>query len=77
VPRNDLKTAPRDATSMPPSSTPRPLEGVRILDLSNVLAGPLGSYFLATLGADVVKVERPQVGDLARKMGGDPDRNRR
>ena len=50
---------------------------VRILDLSNVLAGPLGSYFLATLGADVIKVERPQVGDLARKMGGDPDRNRR
>jgi CoA:oxalate CoA-transferase len=81
VPRNDLTTAPRDATSTPPSSTPRPLprplEGVRILDLSNVLAGPLGSYFLATLGADVIKVERPQVGDLARKMGGDPDRNRR
>jgi CoA:oxalate CoA-transferase len=74
---DELKRVPRDATSTPPSSAPRPLEGVRILDLSNVLAGPLGSYFLATLGADVIKVERPQGGDLARKMGADPDRNRR
>ena len=53
---DELKMAPRDGSSNPSTSTPRPLEGVRILDLSNVLAGPLGSYFLATLGADVVKV---------------------
>jgi crotonobetainyl-CoA:carnitine CoA-transferase CaiB-like acyl-CoA transferase len=53
----------------------RPLAGVRVLDLTNVLAGPYCSYQLALLGADVVKVELPGQGDLARRLGPDPELN--
>ncbi|MDG4825238.1 CoA transferase [Asanoa sp. WMMD1127] len=53
----------------------RPLRGVRVLDLTNVLAGPYCSYQLMLLGAEVVKVERPGQGDLARRLGPDPALN--
>jgi crotonobetainyl-CoA:carnitine CoA-transferase CaiB-like acyl-CoA transferase len=47
----------------------RILEGVKVLDLTNVLSGPFCSLHLALLGAEVIKIENPKDGDLARKLG--------
>ncbi|MCW6003346.1 CoA transferase [Micromonospora sp. CPCC 205371] len=54
----------------------RPLHGVRVLDLTNVLAGPYCSYQLMLLGAEVVKIEKPGHGDLARRLGPEPALNK-
>lgn len=51
------------------------LQGIRVLDLTNVLSGPFATLHLALAGAEVIKVENPTDGDLARKLGAVPRYN--
>ncbi len=60
------------AGALPPADL---LEGVRVLDLTNVLSGPYATYQMAMLGAEVIKVENVAGGDLARSLGASPALN--
>lgn len=52
------------------------LDGVRVIDMTNVLSGPFTTLHLALLGAEVIKIENPDGGDLARKLGNVPKLNK-
>ena len=65
-----LLLAKRAFSSSPPqASTTSPLKGVKVLDLTRVLAGPFATMVLSDLGAEVIKVERPGGGDDTRAWG--------
>jgi crotonobetainyl-CoA:carnitine CoA-transferase CaiB-like acyl-CoA transferase len=55
----------------------RPFEGIRVIDVTHVLAGPFAAYQLGLLGADVIKVEHPDEPDQSRSTGTDKPLNRR
>src|SRR5947209_14999932 len=53
-----------------PTNSKGPLSGYRIIDVTQMLSGPMATMILGDQGADVIKVEPPGIGDLTRAMGG-------
>ena len=72
---SEINSQDVDADASLKIESPKLLDGVRVLDFTNVLSGPFATYQLSLFGADVIKIEQPSRGDLARKLGADPSLN--
>lgn len=68
-PPHPLPPRRSQSLSTKPTTTPGPLHGLRVLDLTRVLAGPFATMALGDLGADIIKIEHPQRGDDTRAWG--------
>ena len=65
-----MTDAARDASAMPPAQpSPGPLAGIRVVEMGSLLAGPFCGQLLGDLGAEVLKIEPPGVGDPMRQWG--------
>jgi len=62
----ETETDPKNTSAVPPAGA---LDGLKVLDLTRILAGPTCTQLLGDLGADVIKIERPDAGDDTRKWG--------
>ena len=69
--KGHIKTFAIQAKGSAMTASTQPLNGVKIVDIANFLAGPISSMFLADFGAEVIKVERPDTGDELRFWGND------